>query len=329
MRSAALFPSIRSRLLASATAFLLGFAAANFGVFAVPSPDLWIWLVVATALMITGVVGVLLADTSRDLSFWSVLGVGLFAVFTVVPLLWLFSVATTPEGSVRRSLWPSEVSWSAFGDARSGEIFGAIGTSVLVAGLATVVAMVLAVPAAIGLLHREARGRRFAYGVFVAALVLPTAVLAAPAAAQLLALDLSQSRLAMAVPTLAISVPVAVWALVRLFGRAPWSLLDAMRADGADWRQRLRLFAVPYLALDLVLMTFVVFWWTAGDLALGAGMAGTDDVRPLPASLLMLAQRGELSSQVVAAVGIWWMIPAALLLFVCSRRIVAVMGRPR
>lgn len=321
-------PSIRSRLSAAVVAFLLGFAVANYGVIAVPRPDLWLWLTVAFVLMGTGVVGVLVADSSRRISLWAVLGLEVFAVFTVVPLLWLISVATTPDGRVRTSLVPTELSGAAFGEATSGAILDAAGTSLLVAGLATVVALVLAVPAAAGLVHHRPRGRRIAYGFFAALLVAPTVIFAAPASAQLLDWDLSQSRLAMVVPTLVLSVPLAVWLTVRVFRAAPWSLHAAMRADGADRRQLLRWFAWPYLALDLLLVTVVVFYWTAGDLALGAGMAATSDTRPLPATLLLLSGRGDLSSQVVAAAGLWWMLPAFLVIIVFGRRIAALLGRP-
>ncbi len=321
--------TIRSRLTASGVAFLLGFAAANYSVFSVPRPDLWLWLVFAVLLMGTGVFGVLMADSRRDFSIWAIIGTELFVVFTVVPLLWLLSVATTPAGSTRTSLWPTDISWSAFGEARrSDALLGAAGSTVLIAGVATVLALVVAVPAAIGLVHRPPAGRRFVYGAFVAALVLPTLVLAAPASAQLLAWDLAQSRLAMAVPTLAVSLPLAVWLLVRLVRNAPWTLHAAMRADGADRRQRLQHFALPYLGLDLLIVAVVVFYWTAGDLALGLGMAPIDQTRPLPATLLVLTGRGDVSSQVVAAAGVWWLLPAALVLIVFSRRIVALLGRP-
>lgn len=322
-------PSIRSRISASLVAFLLGFGAANFGAFSVPRPDLWIWVVIAAVLMGTGVFGVLVADSRRGFSIWSLLGVELFAVFTVVPLLWLFSVATTPGGETRRTLWPSDISWAAFGDVwASDTVMRAAGTSLLVAGLATVIAILVAVPAAIGLVRCPLPGRRTAYGLFAAALVLPTVILAAPASAQLLAWDLSQSRVAMAIPTLALSLPLAVWLLVRQVRQAPWPLHTAMLADGADRRQRLRHFALPYLGLDLLLVTVVVFFWTAGDVTLGAGMAPSEETRTLPASLLVLVGRDEVSSQVVAAAGLWWLVPAALVLIVFSRRIVALLGRP-
>lgn len=314
--------SIRSRLAASVVSFLLGFAVANIGVIVVPRPDSWLWLAVAIVLMLTGVVGVLFADTRRGLSVWAVLGIELFAVFTLLPLLWVFTTAT---GEDRQTLWPDEVSWSAFGEVwDAGSIRSSMVTTLLVAGLATVVAIVLAVPAAFALVHRRVAGRRWWYLAFVAALVLPTFVLAAPAVAQLLAFGVADSRLAMVVPTLALALPIAVWLMVRVFRRVPWSLYDSVRADGGSWLQRMRHFTLPHVTLDIALVTVLVFFWTAGDFALGAGLAPTDAQRPLPATLLALDPE---QSRLAAAVGLWWILPLVLIVAVFSRRLVSLVGR--
>ncbi len=47
-------PSVRSRLWASGIAFVLGFAVANYGIIRVSRPDQWIWLGLAVVLMLTG-----------------------------------------------------------------------------------------------------------------------------------------------------------------------------------------------------------------------------------------------------------------------------------
>ena len=313
--------SIRSRLTGSVVAFLTGFAIANVGLITVPRPDAWLWLAAAIIMMITGVVGVLWADTNRDLSVWALLGVELFAFFTLVPLLWVFSTATGTPGIGRTTLWPSDPDWSAFGDVwASGPVRSAIGTSLLVAGLATLLAMALAIPAAYVLVRRS--GGRWWYVAFVVVLVMPTYALAAPAAAQLQALGIPTSRLAMAVPTLVLALPIAVWLTVRVFLRAPWSLLDAVRVDGADWKQQTRHFVMPHLGLNLALVAVLVFFWTAGDFALGAGLAPTEGQQGLPATLLALDD-----SRLAAAAGLWWLLPLILLSAVFSRRLVPLVGR--
>ena len=54
-------PTVRSRLAASATAFLLGFVLANYGILRVVGPDRALWLALAVVLMLTGAVGVIIS----------------------------------------------------------------------------------------------------------------------------------------------------------------------------------------------------------------------------------------------------------------------------
>ncbi|MEO6606417.1 MAG: hypothetical protein ABIN55_12440, partial [Aeromicrobium sp.] len=149
MTTVALTPSVRSRLLASGLSFALGFGLANYGILMITRPDQWLWLAAAAVLMLTGAAGVLFADTNRSVSFWAVMGVELFAMFTLLPLLWTFTVATTPTELTATSLWPGEVSWQTFGDVLgSGSMRRAAGTSVLVSGVATLISVPLALASA-------------------------------------------------------------------------------------------------------------------------------------------------------------------------------------
>ena len=110
-------PTVRSRLWAAGTAFVVGFVLANVGVLVVTGADRWLWVAVAAVLMGTGAVGVLVADTRRRLSLWAVLGLELAVVGTVAPLWWTAAVALTPSGTTATSMLPSSPRWSVLGDA--------------------------------------------------------------------------------------------------------------------------------------------------------------------------------------------------------------------
>jgi multiple sugar transport system permease protein len=321
-------PSVRSRLVASGVAFVLGFGLANYGVLQIARPDLWLWIVVAAVLMVTGVVGVLLADTSRAISFWAILGVEVFAVFTLVPLLWTFTVATAPSGTTPQTLWPDGVSWSGFDGALHSDVLQrAAATSILVAGLATVVSMPLAAAAAYALVRLPVKGRRIAYGFVLAALLVPLVALAGPFADQLVALDAFGSRLALVVPALVVTLPLAIWLSVTVFRDVPWSLGDSVRADGATTGQYLKLFAAPHLLPGLGVATLLVFLAGCNDFVLGSALAADDRSRTLPATLLLASGQVEGSSAAIAATGLLWLLPAVVLLLLFPRRINQLLGR--
>jgi multiple sugar transport system permease protein len=278
--------------------------------------------------MATSAAGILYADTRRPVSIWSILGVELFAVFTLVPLLWTFTVATTPAGATARTVWPQDVSWSAFDAALHSEVLRhAAGTSAFVAGIATLVTMPLAVGAAYALVRLPVRGRRPAYVLVLAALLLPLVALAGPITDQVIAFDRFGSRWSLVPPALLVTLPLAIWLCVTVFRDVPWTLRDAVRADGATRRQAFRRFAVPNIAPGVLVATLLVFVAGCNDFVLGAALSVDDRSRPLPATLLLATGELDRSSASIAAVGLLWVLPALLLLLVFPRRISQLLGR--
>lgn len=320
-------PTVRSRLWAAGTAFVLGFAVANVGVLVVPGVDRWVWLAVAIALMITGAVGVLLADTARPVSFWAVLGVELMLVLTLLPLLWTFTVATSP-GDPPTSMWPRAVSWEAFGEVLAADgLRTSMLTSAAVAAAATAIAMLLAVPASYALVRRRVPGRRWLYLVLVILLVAPLVTLAGPTSVALLDVGMAGRWWSTLPLSLLVALPLASWLSVTVMRTAPWHLRDAVRADGATRRQELRHFALPALAPGLLVVAGVVFLVTAGDTVAGAALAAGPDAQTLPASLVLAAQTSPAGNSEVAAAGLLWLVPVLVLLLLAPRRIVHLIGR--
>lgn len=323
-----MIPSVRSRLWAAGFAFALGFAVANYGIIQVARPDVWLWIALAVVLMLTSAAAILFADTRRALSFWSIIGVEIFAAFTLVPLLWTFTVATTPTDEVARTLWPRDLSWGAFDGALHSDVLqDAAVTSVLVAGIATLVAMPLAVSAAYALVRLPVRGRRVVYVGVLAALLLPLVALAGPFADQIIAFDRFGSRLALVPPVLAITLPLAIWLCVTVFRDVPWSLREAVRADGATWAQSFTRFVLPHLGPGVLVATLLVFVAGCHDFVLGAALSADDASRPFPATLMLATGQLETSSSAVAAAGLLWLLPALVLLLVFPRRISQLLGR--
>lgn len=321
-------PSVLSRLLASGTSFVLGLGLGTFAVLAVARPDQYVCIAVAVILMATGVAGVMFADTQRPVSIWGILGVEILAVFTLVPLLWTFTVATAPAGVTPQNLWPDAISWRGFDDAIGSETLrDAALTSWLVSALATLIAMPLAAAAAYGFVRLPARGKRVAYALVISALLVPLVALAGPFADQLIALDLYGSRLALVLPALAITVPLATWLSVTVFRDASWSLFDAVRADGATRQQTVRHFAVPQLLPGLGVAALLVFVAGCNDFVLGAALASDERTMTLPATLMLATGQVEGSSSVIAAAGLLWLVPPVVLLLLFPRRINLLLGR--
>jgi ABC-type glycerol-3-phosphate transport system permease component len=321
-------PSIRSRFLAAATAFLLGFGIVNWAIFQIPGNDRWLWAAVAFVLMATGVIGVLIADSRRKVSMWAVLGMEMLAVFTLLPLLWTFTLATSAETVTTQSLLPTDVQWSVFRDViGTDSIRHAAITSALVSLIATVVSMLLAVPAAYALVRRQVRARRVVYFFILAVLLAPLVALAGPFGDQLRAFGVFGSRFVLVVPTLMLTLPLATWLCVTLLRDLPWSLRDSVRADGATRGQTFRAFALPMVVPGLLAVTLITFIAACNDAVIGATLTAGDESRTLPATLLLAADQPEQPSAAIAATGLLWLVPAVLVLLAVPRRTIRLLGR--
>jgi multiple sugar transport system permease protein len=321
-------PSIRSRFFAVATAFLLGFGIANYGILRVPGRDRWLWFAVAIVLMLTSVVGVLVVDSRRKVSIWAVIGLEILFVFTFLPLLWMFTLATSAETVTTQSLLPADIQWSVFRDVLGNESIRQVAaTSALVSLIATVVSMLLAVPAAYALVRRQVRGRRAVYFFFVAVLLTPLVALAGPFGDQLRTFGVFGSRYVLVIPTLLITLPLALWLSVTLMRDLPWTLRDSVRADGATRRQSFRAFGLPMMVPALLTITLITFIAACNDAVIGATLAAGDESRTLPATLLLVAGQLEQPSAVVAATGLLWLVPAVLVLLALPRRTIRLLGR--
>jgi ABC-type glycerol-3-phosphate transport system permease component len=271
---------------------------------------------------------VLIADSRRRVSMWAVLGVEVLAIFTLLPLLWTFTLATSAEDATIQSLLPTDVQWSVFGDVLSSDsIRQAATTSALVSVIATVVSMPLAVPAAYALARRRVRGRRVVYFFVLAVLLAPLVALAGPLGDQLRTFGVFGSRFVLVVPTLMITLPLATWLSVTLMRDLPWSLRDSVRADGATRGQTFRAFVLPMVVPGLLAVTLITFIAAYNDAVIGATLTAGDESRTLPATLLLAAEQLDQPSAAVAATGLLWLIPVVLVLLALPRRTIRLLGR--
>lgn len=315
-------PSIRSRVIASGVAFLLGFAIANIGIIAIPAPDHRLWIAAAAVLIVTAGAGVVFADTRRGLSVWALLGIEVFVLFTLLPVLWLFTLATTPSGDTALTLWPQEINWEAFGTALDVDAVAAgMRHSVIAALIATAISIPVAVGAAHTLVRTRPPGHRYVRGVVTAVLLAPLLTWAVPMAQQVRELGVVGSPLVTALGYLVITVPLAIWMLIGVFEQVRWDLVESVRAAGVDQWGMVRKAWLPHLAPGVLATSVTVFAAACLDFVVGAGVTAGDG--PLPASLLALSGDASL----VAAVGVLWLIPLVVLVGLFSARITRIMGR--
>lgn len=298
-----MIPSVRSRLLASAFAFVAGAALANIAIFTIPAPDRWLWVGFAGLLVLTSAWGVVIADSPRRTSVWAVIGLQWLVVMLVVPLLWIVTLALSPDGRTPTSLLPTEAGLDAFRVVRrSVDLREAAANSVLAALIATAVA----VPLALLVARSGARVARWTRALAIAVLLLPLVVWSVAAEDLAVQARLVDHLAVVGGGQLLIALPLATWLLTtaastRALSRGQW-LIAALATS------------------------VIVFAVATQDLVIGAALTAAPDGRTLPSALLVLPT-GEATGSVVAALGLLWMAPLALLLAVVAGPLTRLLGR--
>lgn len=319
-------PTVRSRLAAAATAFLLGFILANYGILRVVGPDRVLWLAIAVVLMVTGAVGVIISDSPRRVSVWSVVGFELMIAFTVVPIIWMFTVATAGDLGMPTSVIPQQVDWSGFGDALGNvALRRSLATSMIVAFLATAIALAVAIPAAHALVQGTSRFGSRIYLAVVTLIVAPVIVFQGAIAEQLRVFGLIGFRLAAVMPMLLLTVPLATWLCVSVLRDVPWTLRDAIRVDGGSRRDEFRRFVVPIVGPGILVAGFITFVMAMNDVAVGAVMMSAESSRLLPATMMFAS--GDVGDSGVAALALLLLLPSLAVLLLVPRKILLLLGR--
>ncbi len=195
----------------------------------------------------------------------------LLAAVILAPIVWLgiMSISSTADLTDRPlAWWPATVDVSRYGallaqgsNSAGAAFLSALGNSVAVAGLATVAALAVAVPAAWAV-SRHPRAEWTLYAV-IGTYMLPPVALAVPLYMGLAALGLLNTIFGLALVYLSVLAPFATWMLKSGFDAVPREIEAAAMLDGARLDQILRIITLPLVAPALgtaALLAFLLAW---------------------------------------------------------------------
>jgi multiple sugar transport system permease protein len=188
----------------------------------------------------------------------------IFSLIILLPLVWIVRVSLTDRLTAYKI--PPEI--GTLGLMNYVEIFQRypfvtwFTNSLIVALLATVVALPFATAMAYAFARFSTGGALLRLGV-LASQMLPPIILVLPLFVVFLAAHLTQSRTALVIAHLTISLPFLSWMLVSFFEGDVARLEEAARVDGATRWQAFRYIAVPVAAPGILaagLLGFILSW---------------------------------------------------------------------
>ncbi len=213
-------------------------------------------------------------------ALWTLLGVAV--VVYGFPYLYLVLTSFKSPGAALQippQVWPSHFTFSNYASVlRQPGIVKAFGNSLIVALLATAISMVLAVPAAYGVVrYRTRAGRVFVTGALVVRMI-PAIAIGVPFVGLMARLHLTDTQLGVALAHITIALPLSIWLMSSFFEATPVELEEAARIDGCTRLSALARVIVPI---------------TSGGIAVTAVFAFLASWNDFLFALLLTAQRSE------------------------------------
>ncbi len=243
----------------------------------------------------------------------AVLGVG--ALLTVLPLLWMVSASLMPSGQATvfpPRLWPAAVTFAHYGElfTRLHLARHAANTAVL-AGAITLVSLLLNSMAGYAFAKLRFRGRNALFRVLLAALIIPGQVAMLPLFLMLKGMGMINTYWAVIVPGMASIFGIF---LVRQYALSiPDSLLDAARIDGAGEFRIYRTLVLPACKPILVTLAIFTFMGAWNDFLWPLIVLTDSDMYTLPVAIANLLGEHVQDTELMMAGAVLTVLPVVIL----------------
>ncbi|MCQ8193825.1 carbohydrate ABC transporter permease [Streptomyces rugosispiralis] len=209
-------------------------------------------------------------------------GVAVIVVYCLAPFFWMVvSAFRRPSDQFQLSALPRPWSTANFRAVFKPDVgFGrALLNSLVVAGIATIVTLVIGTVAAYALARLEFRFKNLVAAVIIAISMFPPISIVVPLLKLFTDIKWINTYQAMIVPSLSFALPLAVWYLTSFFRQLPAELEQAAMIDGCTRGQAFRKVILPLAApgvFTTAIITFIAAW---NDFIIALSMVNKKDMQ--------------------------------------------------
>jgi ABC-type glycerol-3-phosphate transport system permease component len=194
--------------------------------------------------------------------------------------------------------------------------------SILVTLGATALCLVLALPAAFGLVNFK-----FSAQNFLADWILSTRMMPPIAAAVPLFIVFNGLGMLDSIPTLIIvyagfNLPFAIWVAMSFFRNIPKEIIEAARIEGCSWEQTFRLIALPLAKSGIATVATFVFIFAWNELLLALFLT-TREAKTFPVVISSFSTVTKTYWELIAAATIIQILPPVIFTLLMQRHIVS------
>ncbi|MBR2814936.1 MAG: carbohydrate ABC transporter permease [Reyranella sp.] len=240
----------------------------------------------------------------------------LFVFFWMLSLSLKYDIDNTAWPPV---FWPEQVTFDNFAKVfEESPMFLYFWNSVQVTGSATLVALLLGVPAGYGI--AKARAHKMA-AVLLLSRMTPGLSYLIPLFTLFQVLGLIGTVWPIALTHMVITLPIVVWIMIGFFETQPHELEEAARIDGATLWQAFRYVALPLSRPGIVVGAILAFISSWNNFIFGAVFAGRT-TRTMPVAVYNMLTFESFAWGPLAAAAIVVMLPVIVLTIIIQKEIV-------
>ncbi len=264
--------------------------------------------------------------TLSTVGLWA--GIALISLYCLAPFYWmLVSSLKAPNAIFNNDLWPSSPSLAnyraVFGSKNN--FLYALRNSLIIASLATLLAMTIGVFASYALARLQFRGKFLVLGAVLATAMFPGVAIVTPLFQLFSNLKWIDEFQSMIIPDISFTLPLAIWILTSFFAEMPWELEQAAKVDGCTPGKAFRLVILPLAAPGVFTTAILVFIYAWNEYLIASVMSQT--LRSEPVTVAIAKFTGESQFQqpygTQMAAGVVVTVPLVILVLLFQRRIVA------
>lgn len=173
-------------------------------------------------------------------SYWSGLGAAFWLVIVAIPLYFLVATSLRGSGDYMSEgplAIPDSLTFDNYLNVFEVGFLRFLGNSLVVALGAVGLVLLVAVPAAFGIVRSRSRVVATTFSLFLLGLAVPAQAVIIPVYLLITRMNLYDTLIAVILPTAAFSLPISILVLTSSLRDVPGSLYEAMALDGATNRQ--------------------------------------------------------------------------------------------
>lgn len=255
---------------------------------------------------------------------WEKIGVALLLFYSLAPIYWLIRLSMDP--SAGGALLPKAFTLKNYTDIFTNSGFmHAFLNSVIVAGTATALALVVGGAAGYALARLPVPGKQYILFCALAVSMFPSISIIGPLFTLWRQLGLFDTKIGLVLPCVTFALPMSIWIMSSFFRELPRDLEQAAYMDGATPFQAFRQIMLPLAAPGVFTAAILVFIAAWNDFLFAISLTATKKSQTIPAAISMFQGKSSFEIPVgsISAASVFVMLPLLLMVLIFQRRIVA------